>query len=143
MSTQENESLTHRYVEEVLNGGKFELLDDLLSPNYKRYISPTAAPLTSETQKQRLVGLRAAFPDMHVTIEDLIAQGDRVAFRVTLRGTHRGMFQGIAPTDKQVTVSAFDIIHIENGRISEHWGGPDLLSLLQQLGAKVSAAPTK
>lgn len=143
MSTQENESLIHRYVEDVLNGGRLEVLDDLLSPHYKRYLSPAAAPLTPETQKQRLAGLRAAFPDMHLTIEDLIVQGDKVALRMTLHGTHRGMFQGIAPTNKQVTVSAFDIVHIANGRFSEHWGGLDMLSLLQQLGAVVSATPTK
>ncbi len=143
MSTEENKSLVRRYVEEVLNGGKLEVLDDMLSPHYKRYLSPTAAPLTPEVQKQRLAGFRAAFPDIHLTIEDLIAEGDRVAFRMTLRGTHQGTFQGIAPTDKQVIVFAFDVVHIENGRFSEHWGGPDLLTLLQQLGAVVSAAPEK
>lgn len=143
MSTPDYESLIHRYVEEVLNGGKFEVLDDLLSPDYKRYLSPAAAPLTPETQKQRLAGLRAAFPDMHLTMEDMILQGDKVALRMTLRGTHRGVFQGIAPTDKQVTVSALDIVHFENGRFDEHWGGPDLLSLLQQLGAVLSTTPTK
>lgn len=143
MTSQDIESLVHRYVEEVFNGGKFEVLDDLLSPHYKRYLSPTTAPLTPETQKQRLAGLRAAFPDIHLTIEDLIVQGDKAAFRVTLRGTQRGAFQGIGPTGKTVAVSAFDIVRIENGRFSEHWGGPDMLSLLQQLGAVISAAPTK
>src|SRR5512135_2292501 len=98
MTSQDTESLIHRYVEEVFNGGKLEVLDDLLSPHYKRYLSPTSAPPTPQTQKQTLAGLRAAFPDIHLTIEDLIVQGDKVAFRVTLRGTQRGAFQGIEPT---------------------------------------------
>lgn len=141
MSSPDYEFLVHRYVEEVLNGGKFEVLDDLVSPHYKRYLSPTAAPLTPEAQKQRLAGLHAAFPDIHLTVEDLIVQGDKVAVRMTLRGTHRGIFQGIAPTGKQVTVSAFDIIHFENERLNEHWGGPDLFSLVQQLGAALPLHP--
>jgi steroid delta-isomerase-like uncharacterized protein len=133
MSSEENKSLVHRYIE-VLNSGKFEMLDDMLAPHYKRYLSPIVAPLTPEAQKQRLAGLRAAFPDVDLTIEDLIAEGDRAAFRMTLRGTHQGAFQGIPPTGKPVTVSAFDVVRIENGKFIEHWGGPDLLNLLQQLG---------
>jgi predicted SnoaL-like aldol condensation-catalyzing enzyme len=143
MSTEENKSLARRYVEQVLNEGNLNALDDFASPNYKRYLSPTAAPLTPEVQKQRLAGLRAAFPDIHLTIDDVIAEGDRVALRMTLNGTHQGTLQGIAPTGKPVTVFAFDVIRIENGKFIEHWGGPDLLSMLQQLGAVVSAAPEK
>jgi len=71
-------------------------------------------------------------------VEDIVAVGDRVAFRATIRGTHKGSFQNIAPTGKQVAVSALDIVRIENGRFIEHWGGPDLFSLLQQLGAVVA-----
>jgi predicted ester cyclase len=83
--------------------------------------------------------LRAAFPDLQLTVEDIIAEGDRVAVNLTARGTHRGTFQGIAPTGKTVTVSAFEVVRIENGKLVEHWGGPDTLNLLQQLGAVISA----
>jgi predicted ester cyclase len=138
VSTEDNKALVRRYIDEVLNEGKLDRLDDLLSPQYKRYLSPTAAHLTAEVQKQRLAGLRAAFPDIRLTIEDLIAQGDRVACRLTLRGTHQGQFLGIAPTRRQVTFSGVDVIRIENGKFVEHWGGPDLLALVQQLGAVVS-----
>ena len=143
MSLEQNKSLVLRYVEQVLNEGKFEAFKDLLSPNYRRHITPAAAPLTAEEQKKRLSGIRAAVPDIHLTVEDVIAEGDRVAFRMTLQGTHQGTFQGIAPTNKKVTVSALDVVAIENGRISEHWGGPDMLAILQQLGAVVSAGPGK
>ena len=137
MSTEENKSLVCRYVEQVLNSGNMAVVDELIAADYKRYVSPTAAPLTVDVQKQRLTGIRAAFPDWHLTIEEMIAEGDRVAFRATIRGTHEGVFQNVAPTGKQVTVSALDIIRIDNGKLIEHWGGPDLFNLMQQLGAVV------
>lgn len=143
MSTKDDLSLVRRYVDEVLNAGNLELLDEMLSPDYKRYLTPTSAPLTPQLQKQRLAGLRAAFPDIHLTMEDIIAEGDRIAFRGALRGTHQGTFQGIPPTGKQVTVFAYDLVRIENGKFCEHWGGPDLLNALLQLGAVVSAGPEK
>jgi predicted ester cyclase len=143
MSTVENKSLVGRYVEQVLNRGNMAVADELLAPDYRRYISPTTPPLSADVQKQRLAGIRAAFPDWQLTVEDMIADGDRVAFRATIRGTHRGTFQSIAPTGKPVTVFALDIVRIENGKFVEHWGGPDLMSLLQQLGAVISPGPEK
>ena len=138
-----NKSLVRRYVEQVLIGGKLDSIGEFVSPTYKRYVSATAAPLNVEGQKQRLAGLFAAFPDMQITIEDLFAEGDRVAWRLTVRGTHQGAFQGIPPTGKAVTFAAFEMARIENGKMAEHWGGPDTLSLLQQLGAAVSVPPAK
>ncbi len=143
MSIEENKSLVRRYVEQVLNQGNLNVLDEFLSPNYKRYLSPIAAPLGPELQRQRLAGLRAAFPDVHLAIDDITAEGERLTVCMTLRGTHRGTFQGIAPTGKPVMVFAFDIVRIENGKFVEHWGGPDTMNLLQQLGAVVSAGPAK
>ena len=92
MSAEENKSLVRRYVEQILNRGNMVVADELLAPDYKRYISPAAVPLTAEIQKQRLAGIRTAFPDWHLTPEDMIAEGDRVAFRGTIRGTHQGAF---------------------------------------------------
>jgi predicted ester cyclase len=88
---------------------------------------------------QRLATMRSAFPDAALTVEDVVAAGDRVAFRSTLRGTHRGEFMGIPPTGRQFTIGLVDIIRIEDGKFVEQWGGPDMLGLLQQLGATVSA----
>lgn len=136
-----NSALVRRYIEEVLNGGKLEVLAELLAPDYKRYLAAGRPPLNAEQQQQRLAGLRAAFPDLQITIDDLLAAGDRVAFRGTARGTHQGPLLGLAPTGKPWTVTALEIVRIENGRFVEHWGGPDMLSLLLQLGAVV--APPK
>ncbi len=138
MTAEENKALVRRYLDEVWNQGHTAAVDEFLAPNYQRYLAPTSAPLTRAGQKQRLTGFRAAFPDVQLTLEDMFAAGDRVAFRVTLRGTHQGVFQGIAATGKAVAFFTVDVVRVENGKIVEHWGGPDVLSLLQQLGAEVS-----
>jgi predicted ester cyclase len=133
-----NKALVEQYVEQVINAHNPNAMDALVSPDYKRYPSATAT-LTLDDAKKRLGGLFAAFPDAHVTIDSIIAEGDLVMYRDTIRGTHQGTFQGIAPTDKQTTIAELITMRIENGKIVEHWGGPDLLSLLQQLGAVISA----
>lgn len=135
MTAAEHKALLRRYIEEVWHNGNIAALDDFLAPTYRRHVSPTAPPLTLDGQKQRLAGFRAAFPDIELTLEDVVAEGDRVAFRSTIRGTHRGVFQGIAPTGALVTVGLVDVVRIENGLITEQWGGPDMLDLLRQLGA--------
>lgn len=138
-----NKTLVRRYVDQVPNGGHFEVLDEMLSPNYKRYLSAAAAPVNAAANKQRLAGLRAVFPDLQITIDDLIAEGDRVVYRGTARGTQQVVFMGIPPTGKQGAVTVIEIFRIENGKIIEHWGGPDTMDLVQQLGGVVSAAPAK
>jgi len=135
---EQNKALIHRYLDEVWGKGNLAAVDDFLSPDYKRYLSPVAEPLTLAGQKQRLTGFRTAFPDVQITVEDIFAEGDRVVFRSVMRGTHQGAFQGIPPTGKPVTVGLLDVIRIENGKFVEHWGGPDLFDLVKQLGAKIS-----
>lgn len=135
-----NRDLVTRYVAQVINAHNPDALDAMVSPDYKRYPSATTT-LNLEVAKQRLAGLFAAFPDAHVTIEDMIADGDLVAYRSTTVGTHQGAFLGIPPTGKQGTIAEFIIMRTENGKIAEHWGGPDTFSLLQQIGAVISAAP--
>ena len=74
-----------------------------------------------------------AFPDTHHTIEDLLAEKDRVVLRVTSRGTHRGEFEGVAPTERQVEFTALVIYRIQDGKIAESWGEVDFLRLMRQL----------
>ncbi len=138
-----NKALVRRYLETVLIGGRLDAIGEFVSPDYKRYLSPTAAPLNVEAQKKRLAGFLVAFPGLTFTIEDMITEGDRVAYRATARFTHQGAFQGIAPTGKQGAVTEMNIVRIDDGKIVEHWGGPDMLDLLQQLGAVVSVPPAK
>lgn len=142
-ATEANKALVRRYYDQVLNMGNLTALDELLAPNYKRYLTTTAAPLDAAAQKQRLGGMRTVFPDLNVTIDDLIAEGDRVAIRMTVRGTQKAPFLDIAPSGKQVIVAAVEVVRIEKGKMVEHWGGTDNLDLAQQLGAVVSPAPPK
>ena len=109
-----------------------------MASDYARYMSGPAQPLNREGQKQRITAFRKAFPDLHLTIDDLISEGDQVVFRVTVRGTHQGAFMGISPTGKSVTVTAIDIARFVNGKIVEHWGQMDSLGLMQQLGVALS-----
>jgi len=138
MSTEENKALLRRYIKEVWDEQNPAAVDEFLAPDYKRHRSPTIEPLTRDDQKQLLTKFRAAFPDIQLTVEEIIAEDDRVAFRSTIRATHQNEFLGIAPTGKKVTVGLVDVIHIENGKFVEQWGGPDLLDLVQQLGAEIS-----
>lgn len=136
---EQNKSLIFRYLDEVWGKGNLAAVDEFLSPDYKRYLSPSSEPLNIKGQKQRLTGFRAAFPDVEITVEDIFAEGDRVVFRSTMRGTHQGIFQEIQPTGKSVAVGLLDVIRIEDGKFIEHWGGPDMLDLVKQLGAKIIA----
>ena len=135
MPLEDNKALIRCYLEEAWNRGNVGILDELMAPSYARYMSGQAAPLDREGQKQRIAGFHQALPDLHLSIEDLIAEGDRVVFRITVHGTQQGTLMGIAPTGKQVSVSAIDIARIVEGKIVEHWGQMDTFGLLQQLGA--------
>jgi predicted ester cyclase len=134
MSTEENKAIVRRYLEESWNKGNVGIIDELMAPNYARYLAGQAKPLDREGQKQRIAGFHKAMPDVHLAIDDLFAEGDQVVFRVTIRGTHQGAFMGAAPTGKQITATAIDIARLADGRIVEHWGQMDTLGLMQQLG---------
>jgi predicted ester cyclase len=134
-------ALVCSYVAEVWTKGNLDAVDLFFSPDYRRYLSPTAEPLLLDGQKQRLAGFRSAFPDVRLAIEDIFSEDNYVIFRSTMSGTHRGVFQGIQPTGKTVTVTLIDVIRVEHGKFVEHWGGPDLFDLLKQLGAVFSIPP--
>ncbi len=135
MSTEENKATIRRYIEEAWNKGNVAIIDELMAPSYARYMAGSAPPLDREGQKQRIKGFLNAFPDLRLTIEDLVAEGDKVVFRMTGRGTHHSAFMGIAPTGKPMTITIIDIARFANGQVVEHWGNRDDLGMLQQLGA--------
>ncbi len=134
MSTEENKALALRLIEEVINQGKLSALDELLTADAVDHSLPPDIPPGREGVKLFLGMIRAAFPDIHETVEDVIAEGDTVVTRTTWRGTHHGAFLGIAPTGKQVSVSGIDISRLAGGQFVEHWQSADNLGLLQQLG---------
>lgn len=135
MPAEENKATIRRYVAEAWNKGNVDIIDELMAAHYARHIAISTPPLTREGQKQRILGFRRAFPDLHLTLEDIFAEGERVSFRLTLRGTHQGEFMRIAPTGKQIAVGAIDVARFEDGKVVEHWGQTDMLGMLQQLGA--------
>lgn len=132
MSIEETKSLVRRYLEEVYNKNNPSVLDEVLAPNYRRYLASGAA-LSREEQRQRLAGMRVAFPNLHVDIERLIAEGDFVTAQVVVRGTQRGAFAGVGPTGRTIAVPAIDIVRVDSGKLVEHWGGMDQSILMQQL----------
>lgn len=135
MSLEENRAVIRRYCEEVVNKRNVALVDDLWDANVINHglapgILPGAAHIKVLVQR-----FHAAFPDLRFTIEDMIAEGDKVVIRLTVEGTHRGEFRGIAATGKQVTTKTIAIYKFANGKIVEVWGIRDDLGVLQQLGA--------
>ena len=134
MSLEENKQLVRRY-QEIYNNNNLEALSEVLADNL---LTPRILPGVPPG----LEGARAAhrimllgFPDYQTVIEDLIAEGDKVAARITMTGTHTGDFMGIPPTGTQVKFSGMFIVRINEGKIVEHWGEEDSVSLLIQLGA--------
>lgn len=124
--TEENKAIARR-VYEIVSTGNFERAAEIVdqdAPDNELLPDDPPARLI-ETFKETFAEAREGFPDLSITIEDLMAEGDRVAARITMRGTHRGEFQRIAPTGKRVQVRAIDMFRISNGKIVEHWGHAD------------------
>lgn len=134
MSLEENKAKNRRFYEEVINQKKLEVLDELIADDYVEHLLPPGVPPGREGLKIFISVLHAAFPDGKLTIDEMVAEGDTVATRLTFHGTHTGEFQGIPPTGKKVTVPALDMIRIIDGKAVEHWGGPNQFALLQQIG---------
>jgi predicted ester cyclase len=134
MHPERLKALAREYIERVWNQKQVDALDELASPDYRRHLGPTVPSIGLAAQKERLRGLLRSLPDTHFEIEDLIAEGDRVVFRVTVRGTHRGEMFGVAPTGAAVAYAAIDILRFEADKLIEHWGFGDSAALLRQLG---------
>jgi steroid delta-isomerase-like uncharacterized protein len=133
MSAENNKATAQRWYEEVFNGGNLSVIDELFSPNFRDYDPVNPAPGLEGVRQ--VVGMyRGAFPDLHITIEDWVAEGDKVVARFTARGTNKGPLMGMPSTGKQATVAGIDILGFENGKIVAHWGNRDELGMLQQLG---------
>jgi predicted ester cyclase len=135
MSLEENKAKMRRFHEEVLNRGNLSVVDELLTTDFVEHAAPPGTAPGAEGVKQMIMMFRTAFPDLHLTEEDWIAEGDKVVCRYTIRGTHKGEFMGIAPTGKQVVITGIEIVRFEGGKPVEHWEEMDMLGLLQQLGA--------
>lgn len=133
--SEENKVLMRRFYEELFNKGNLAILDELCTPNFVDHNAFPAQVPGLEGVKQSFTAMRAAFPDMRVTVEDMLAEGDKVAAHVSFRTTHRGEFMGIAPTGKEVTARVSDIIRFVGGKAVERWGVEDMSGVFQALGS--------
>lgn len=138
-STAANKTANSRFYEEVINQKKLAMVDEIVATNYVNHGFLVGQPTDRNGLKQFVRAFHAAFADGHMTIDQMIAEGDTIATRLTFHGTHTGEFQGIAPTGKKVTVPALDMVRYEGGKMVEQWGGPDQMSLLPQLGVIFSS----
>jgi len=134
MPVEENKAIVRRFYEEVVNQGDLTAADELIAEDFDDH-SGSGSSQGRQAFKRFATMLTSAFPDLHLTVEDMIAEQDKVVARVTVRGTHRGtLFGSIPPTDRAVTFTGVDIIRISEGKIAERWNQRDLLGLMRQLG---------
>lgn len=135
MSSADHERVIHRYFEEVWNNGQLEVLDEIIAPDYINHSSSMPdQPPGPAGLKPIVAAMRSAFTDLHYTLHDLVITEGKVAVRCTMSGTHTGDFFGIPATGKQVKINQFQIEHIRDGQIVEHWRQSDDLTLMRQLG---------
>jgi len=129
MSFEENKAIVRRFIE-AYNKRNLDVFDDLLAPDYFDHTSQVGP----EGLKQLMNMAFKAFPDFHETIEDIIAEGDKVWVRITFTGTHSGEWMGIAPTGKKITTEMVDIFRIVNGKLVEYRDVNNNLDFLKKLG---------
>ncbi len=132
---EQHKTIVRRMLEEVWNGGNLAVVDEIVATDYvghdPSYPQPIRGP---EGFKQWVMTARMAFPDFHITVEDLLAEGDRVVGRITMRGTHNGELAGLPPTGQSVEFSGIFVRRLEGDKFIEGWDMADMLGLLRQLG---------
>ena len=135
MSTEENKAMVRRWFEEGWNQGNLDVADELFAPNYQSHgADPHLSGATGpQGPKQYTQMYRRAFPDAHITIEDVLSDNGNVVVRWSASGTHRGDFLGIPPTGRRATVTGINFYRVENGKIAESWGSFDAFSMMQAL----------
>ena len=135
MSGENNKLLIREYIEKVVNTGNVNDIEKYVSPDYYEGNKPGGQIVGIEGAKQHILGVRQTYPDLHVTIEQQIAEGDWVVTRITARGTHHGSWLGMKPTGKKVTITGVNIEKVIDGHIVEHGGAADTLEALLEIGA--------
>ena len=134
MSAEENKAIVRRWTEEGFGEGNLAVADEVGATDFINHNPVAGQQPGREGLKAAVAMLRGAFPDLRVQIENLISEGDKVALRDTISGTHLGSFAGIPPTGEQVEVARIAIFRVVDGKIVEHWANTDMLGLMRQLG---------
>ena len=141
--SEQNKALARRSIEEIWNQGKLAVIDELVASDatFHDPSVPGGKFTGPQGMKQFVQIYLGAFPDVRLTINDQIAEGEEVVTRWTATGTHSGELMGIAPTNKRATVTGVDIDRYQGGKVVEAWASYDMLGLLQQLGVVPTLAP--
>ena len=141
--SERNKALLRRGIDEVWHQGKLSVVDELTAANcvFNDPSLPGGKVTGPEAYKQVVQMYRAAFPDLHISINDQVAEGDKLVTRWTATGTHKGALMGIAPTGKRSTVTGISVEHYKDGKAAAAWNNWDTLGMLQQLGVVPTMAP--
>lgn len=134
MSAEQNRTAVRRFIEKGLNQQNMAVMESYFSPQLVDHALPPGMPGGREGRKLFAQVFFAAFPDIHIHIDDLLAEGDRTVLRWSAHGTHKGELMGIPATGRQVTMTGISIDRFENGQSVEHWEVIDQMGLMQQLG---------
>ena len=132
--SEENKAVVRRWVE-AFNEGDTNAVDELLTDSYVRHDPNSPEVRGPEEEKQLIAMYRSAFPDLRFSIEDMVAEDDRVAMRVGISATHEGELLGIPPTQRRLSFTAMELYRLAEGKIDEQWVNMDTLGMMQQLGA--------
>ena len=135
MAIEQNKALVRCLMDEDISRGDETVADAIIHPNFVDHTNPPGMQHGIDGHKAIVRLFRAVFPDLEWRIDDLIAEGDKVVARTTMRGTQRGEFFGIPPTGRTVEMTGIHIVRVADGKIIEHWGSNDDLGLMRQLGA--------
>ncbi|NIS75950.1 MAG: hypothetical protein GTO08_11910 [Deltaproteobacteria bacterium] len=135
MVIEENKLLVRRFIDEVVNTGKVDKMEEFISPAYVEIHDGKECRIGIGGAKEHILGVRQTYPDLILTVERQIAEGDWVATCITARGTHKGLWVGIKPTGRFVTFTGVNINRIEGGFIVEHGGAANLFGPLLEIGA--------
>jgi steroid delta-isomerase-like uncharacterized protein len=134
--TPDTNKLVMRRFTEFINTASEKLASELIAPDAIFHVPGRSEPMRGPAGYLAIIGMmRGGFPDIQWTLEEMIAEGDKVAARFTMRGTHSGTFLGVPPTGKAIAVQAMNIYRLREGHFIEEHGQPDMLGLLQQIGA--------
>ena len=134
MSTEENKALYWRIYDNILNKRNLSIIDEVVVPNYV-YHEPHNPMNGPDELKQGMSMFLTAFPDMQFTIEEMVAEGDKVVKRWKAVATHKGELMGIPPTGNQVTMTGMSMARFADGKLAEEWEAMDMFGLMQQIGA--------
>ena len=132
--SEQNKALERRLIEEAWNKGNLAVVDELVAPNFVDHTAPPGLPPGAEGHKAFIKMYREAFPDAHVTIHDILADGDKVIYRWTGSGTHQGTLFGIPATGKKMSVDGITIDRFSESKLVESWNMFDQMGMMQQLG---------